>query len=282
MKILYFNCFSGISGDMTLGALLDLGIDRKAFLDELDKLGVEGYEIIISNVNKNGISGTDVAVLLKDDAHRHDIMMCHKKRGLTEIEMIIDNSGLSDNVKAFSKKVYTEIAEAEARVHNTTAYEVHFHEVGELDSIIDIVGTGICLELLEIEKIFSSVLHDGCGLIKCRHGVVPVPVPAVLQMLAGSGIPLISENVGTELITPTGMGLIKCMSSGFGSPPPMIVERVGYGFGKRDTGRLAALRVTMGETFNEMRYNNDSSSVFETGFTMSCSRDIMCNKFNNI
>lgn len=282
MKILYFNCFSGISGDMAMGALLDLGIDRKAFLDEMDKLCIDGYEIIISDVNKCGIKGTDVSVLLKDDDLRRNNIMYHKQRGLAEIEMIIDNSGLSENVKAFSKRVYTEIAQAEAKVHDSTLYEVPLHEVGELDSIIDVVGTGICLELLKVGKVFSSVLHDGCGFIKCRHGILPVPVPAVLQMLAGSGIPLISENVGTELITPTGMGLIKCMSSGFGSPPPMIVEKVGYGFGKRETGRLAALRVTLGETFNELNCNQDNPSVLKTGFTMDFGTDIMCNKFNHI
>lgn len=282
MRILYFNCFAGISGDMALGSLLDLGIDREAFLAELGKLCVDGYEIIISDVNKFGIKGTDVSVALKEDELRKNNIMYHKRRGLWDIEMIINNSGLSEHVKDFSKRVYSEIAQAEAKIHDTTVYEVHFHEVGELDSIIDVVGTAICLEMLKVDKVFSSALHDGSGFIRCRHGILPVPVPAVLQMLAGSGIPLISENVGTELITPTGMALIKCMSSGFGSPPPMIVEKAGYGFGKRDTGRIPALRVTLGETFNEINYNQENSCAIETGFTTNYGRDIMCNKFNQI
>jgi len=276
MRILYFNCFAGISGDMAMGALLDLGIDREAFLAELDKLNADGYEIIISEVIKYGIKGTDASVVLKGEPQSAGY---HNHRSLADIEGIIDGSGLSESVKAFSKKVYREIARAEAKIHGSDEYEVKLHEVGELDSIIDVVGTAICLEMLRIEKVFSSVLHDGCGHIECSHGILPVPVPAVLQMLAGSGIPLVSENVRTELITPTGMALIKCMASGFGKAPPMIVEKVGYGFGKRDTGRLAALRVTMGETFTETDINHDGKYSLETGFTMNIGSDIICNKF---
>ncbi len=288
MKILYFDCFSGISGDMTIGALLDLGVDRDMFLKELSGLALDGYSVDINTKTVNGIRGTDFTVKLDetqdhhshdkhhhshdhehshdhdhshdDHEHSHDHDHSHdghehghhsRERGLADIEQIFDSSNLSEKVKVFSKKVFREIAAAEAKVHGKPIDEVHFHEVGAVDSIVDIAGTAICLELLGIDKVYSSALHDGSGFIKCRHGIIPVPVPAVLEMLSGSGIPLISEEVGTELVTPTGMGLIKCLASGFGGKPPMLVERIGYGLGKRDTGRLNALRVLLGETYEE-------------------------------
>jgi uncharacterized protein (TIGR00299 family) protein len=273
MKILYFDCFSGISGDMSLGALLDLGINIERFQKELDKLQLSGYEIIIARKLQNGISGTDVKVLLDEDAkrcnesfpkhsqesaHPHNPMnqnnsdpnhKCHHSqpaRNLSDIENLIDNSDLTTKVKDFSKMVFREIAKAEAKVHNQAVNEVHFHEVGAVDSIIDIVGTAICLDMIGAEKVFSSPLHDGYGHIECRHGVIPVPVPAVMEMLAGSGITIVSEAVNTELITPTGMGLIKCLTQNFGAMPQMTVDKIGYGLGKRETGRLNALRVVLG------------------------------------
>lgn len=286
MKVLYFDCFSGISGDMAMAALLDLGIDSERFLSELAKLNLKGYEIFIEKKAKNGIFGTDVKVILTDeqhnssdyhhdDGHHHDDSdHCHQHahhnvgdnhvhvdhshahsrhhdhshtaRNLADIELLIDRSELKQNVKDFSKKVFREIARAEAKVHNKDINEVHFHEVGAVDSIVDIVGVSICLDLLGVQKVFSSPLHDGHGFIECQHGIIPVPVPAVMEMLADSKIPLVSEDVNTELVTPTGMGIIKCLASDFGSMPAMIIDRIGYGMGKRDTGRFNALRVVMG------------------------------------
>jgi len=244
MKVLFFDCFSGISGDMTLGALIDLGVDVKLFKDELRKLNLDGYEITIQKKVKHGIAGIDVEI---NTDHDH----AHKERNLQDIETLIDSSGLGGNVKCFSRKVFREIAWAEAKVHNKSIDEVHFHEVGAVDSIVDIVGVSICLDLLGAQKVFSSPLHEGQGFIECRHGRLPVPVPAVMEMLAGSKIPipLISENINTELVTPTGMGLIKCLASGFGNMPPMIINKVGYGLGKRETGGLNAIRIVMGTLF---------------------------------
>lgn len=276
MKTLYFDCFSGISGDMTIGALLDLGIDSGLFIEELSKLHLEGYELRICSKIKNGIKGTDFSVDLVEvphshgdghshshehehthkhehnHDHSHGDSHSHSMRNLTDIEAIINHSGLSGYVKAFSKAVFLEIAKAEAKVHDMDINEVHFHEVGAVDSIVDIVGTAVCLELLGVEKVYSSVLHDGNGTIECRHGLIPVPVPAVMEMLSGSGIPLVSEDVATELVTPTGMALIKHMSEGFGKMPPITVQKTGYGMGKRETGRFNALRVIMGELYEEM------------------------------
>lgn len=256
MKVLYFDCFSGISGDMTLGALMDLGVDEQVFRKELDKLKLEGYKLVIGKSIKNGITGMDVNVILTDDEHNHNHSLDHHARNLRDIEALIDESGVSQSVKDFSKKVFREIAAAEAKVHDKDIYEVHFHEVGAVDSIVDIVGTAICLDLLGVDRVYASKLHDGHGFIKCQHGTIPVPVPAVMQMLSESRIPLVQTDISTELITPTGMGIIKCLSSGFGSMPQMFVDRVGYGMGKRDTGGFNALRLIMG-TMDEV--DNDTS-----------------------
>lgn len=253
MKVLYFDCFSGISGDMTLGALIDLGIDVKLFKNELQKLNLAGYEITFQKKVKHGIAGTDVEINTCDDH-------AHNARNLRDIETLISSSGLSGNVKCFSKKVFREIARAEAKVHNKSIDEIHFHEVGAVDSIVDIVGASICLDLLGAQKVFSSPLHEGQGFIECRHGRLPVPVPAVMEMLAGSKnpIPIISENINTELVTPTGIGIIKCLASGFGNMPAMIINKVGYGMGKRETGRLNAMRIVMGTLLED---NSDMEEI---------------------
>jgi len=299
MKVLYFDCFSGISGDMVLGALMDLGVDEEAFRKELNKLNLSGYRIVIEKKVKNSISVTDVNVILdedncnkenKDDGHKH----CedrdehhhhdhhhghehnhnhnhthnhtnnhgHNARNLMDIEQLIDSSDLSSDVKKFSKKVFREIALAEAKVHNKPVEEVHFHEVGAVDSIVDIVGAAICLHLLGIDRVYSSPLHDGKGFVECQHGRLPVPVPAVMEMLTNSNIPYIVEDINTELVTPTGIGIIKCLAHGFGNMPEMLIEKVGYGAGKRDIGRLNALRCVMG-TINEDD-NRDKVVVLNT------------------
>lgn len=257
MSVLYFDCFSGISGDMTVAALLDLGIDMELFRSELDKLNLGGYDIIAGKTEKDGIAGTDFKVIIHEDyqelQHAHHK---HQNRNLANIEKLIDESDLQQTIKDFSKRVFREIAGAEARVHNKGINEVHFHEIGAIDSIIDIVGTAICLDILGVDRVFSSALHEGCGFIECRHGVLPVPVPAVMEMLKDSKIPLITEDISTELVTPTGMGIIKCLAAGFGKMPAITVNKVGYGFGKKDVGRFNALRVVMG---NLAEYDSEGS-----------------------
>ncbi len=294
MKVLYFDCFSGISGDMTLGALLDLGIDQTVFLYELEKLKVDGYSIEINNKVKNGICGTDVRVVLEEtehqdsseehqygevhhtDHHHHGEQghthehthehthNHHSERNLEDIERIINQSDLRPRVKAMSTKIFREIARAEAKVHGKDINEVHFHEVGAVDSIVDIVGSCICLDMLGIERIFASELHEGKGFVKCAHGLLPVPVPAVMEMLCSSKIPLITEDIPFELVTPTGLGIIKMISSGFGKMPPMSIEKTGYGMGKRETGRFNALRVVMGSLYQQDMIPNDEISILET------------------
>ncbi len=248
MKALYFDCFSGISGDMTLGALLDLGLDEKLFRSELAGLNLGGYDIVIEKVKKNRIVGTDIKVILHDEQSKHHTGH-HGERNLADIEKLIEASALAKSVKEFSLKVFREIAEAEAKVHNAPIHEIHFHEVGAIDSIVDIVGAGIALEMLGIHHVYASPVHDGHGFITCRHGVLPVPVPAVMEILTKSNIPYVCDDVNTELVTPTGIGLLKCLSPGFGLMPAMKIDRIGYGFGKRETGRFNALRVVAGDLY---------------------------------
>ena len=273
MKALYFDCFSGVSGDMTLGALIDLGIDHGLFQSELHRLNLEGCDLVIRKITKNGIIGTDIEVILHNDSERHH----HAERNLSSIETLIDSSNLSLKVKEFSQKVFREIARAEAKVHHRDISDVHFHEVGAVDSIIDIVGVGICMEILGIDNVYSSPIHDGHGFIECRHGVLPVPVPAVMEMLTGSGIPYVCDDVNTELVTPTGLGLIKCLASTYGCMPGMLIDKVGYGFGKRETGRFNALRVVAGtlcagdassEEIVELETNIDDMNPEIIGFTI--------------
>jgi pyridinium-3,5-bisthiocarboxylic acid mononucleotide nickel chelatase len=335
MRVLYFDCFSGISGDMTLGALLDLGLDHNAFLHELDKLNVTGYSVDIKKIVKNGISGTDVNVILEDgeheaghshehhhehshhqehednhggshehincqehkhnhehehthnhehehshdheqghehghghdhehDKHQHGHSHSQPERNLMDIENIINMSSLKPRVKAMSTKIFREIARAEAKVHGKNIDEVHFHEVGALDSIVDIIGACICIDMLGVERIFASELHEGKGFVKCAHGLLPVPVPAVLEMLCNSNIPLITEDTPFELVTPTGIAILKMTSSGFGKMPPLSIERTGYGMGKRETGRFNALRAVVGTLYQQDSIPNDEISILET------------------
>lgn len=276
MRILYLDAFSGISGDMFIGALLDLGVDFKQFETELAKLNVPGYHLHAQRIAKSSIYGTDFDVHLpetvhKDEgfieatpAHHHGQPHTHQHanghthshgddvRHLKDIEAIIDRSDLSDYVKHNAKQVFTEIAKSEAIVHELPLSDVHFHEVGALDSIVDIVGAFVALELLAVDQVYSSELTDGSGFIKVAHGMMPVPVPAVMQMRVGSAIP-IKQNpaIHTELITPTGMGIIKTIVDQFCPiPDDQTITSVGYGFGNRETPQLNALRVMLCEKKN--------------------------------
>ena len=271
MKVLYLDCSSGISGDMTLAALLDLGVDQEFLKAELKKLNVDGYELIIQKKDHHSIQMMDVDVRLTGhghdehdhDEHEHDYSHDHvhghhdhthhheQARNLRMINKIIDDSDIAVQAKEISKRIFQEIAQAEAKVHGKSIEEVHFHEVGAIDSIVDIVGTAICIAVLDPDIINSSPLHDGNGFIQCRHGLLPVPVPAVAAMLAGTKIPFIQEDVDTEMVTPTGMGIVKCLAEDYITMPPMIIEKIGYGLGKRDTGRFGAVRAFLGTMYEE-------------------------------
>jgi uncharacterized protein (TIGR00299 family) protein len=171
MRILYYDCFAGISGDMNLGALVDLGVDAEYLKNELAKLNIKGFQLKLEKATRRGITGTLASVVIKNswnEKHRH----------LRHIHEIVNESSLSEKVKATSLKIFQFIAEAEARVHNIDIQKVHFHEVGALDSIADIVGAAICLDYLKVDKVHSSPIQLGGGMVKCDHGMMPVPAPA--------------------------------------------------------------------------------------------------------
>src|SRR5882724_9989468 len=236
MKILYFDCFAGASGDMILGALIDAGVAPEAFTRKLSLLGVTGYSIDFETVDRSGISATYARVQTPHD---------HNHRHLSDILKIIYESRLSDEVKDLAAKIFSRLAEAEARVHNEPLEQVHFHEVGALDAIIDVVGAAICFELLGIERFVSSPLHVGSGTVNMAHGRFPVPPPAVAELL--KGVPFYSTEIKGELLTPTGAAIITTMCDEYGPIPQMTVEQIGYGAGTREYDKFPnVLRVLVG------------------------------------
>lgn len=238
-QLLYFDCFSGISGDMTVGALLDLGIDQARFLKSLNSLGVGGYRLKISKKPAKGIAATDFDVILDKTPGKHQ-----PHRNLKDIIKIIKAGKIDKKAETLSIDIFETIARAEAEVHNTRIDRVHFHEVGAIDSIVDIVGTAICISMLNPDRILSSPLHVGSGTVTCAHGTLPVPAPATLKIL--EKIPVYSTDVRGELVTPTGAAIIKNLAAEFVRLPPMTIEKTGYGTGKKDFGHLNALRVISG------------------------------------
>jgi hypothetical protein len=352
MKILYLDCFSGISGDMTLGALLDLGLDHHTFLSELNKLGLEGYDIEIKKGVKNGITGLDVKVNVHNeisDSHRHldeenehvdencqghmhsghqvDVRHHshehhhqhhhehegrHKEgehhehhqdgghhehdhvhhqdgghhgqyrvhphtcsyphshvhsdghfhhwyhhshngkgtqRNFRQIKELIESSTLSESVKQTALRIFERLAMAEGKIHGVSLEQVHFHEVGAVDSIVDIVGTAICIDMLKPDVILASAVHVGGGLVKCQHGIFPVPAPATLELL--KGIPVYSKGYQGELVTPTGAAILSSLCSEFVDFPAMVVDKIGYGLGKKNYEIPNCLRACWGESLKK-------------------------------
>jgi hypothetical protein len=240
MKLAYFDCFSGASGDMILGALIDAGLDFAQLESELAQLGVSGYRLGASKITKQGIAATQFEVTLEDAGHQ-------PHRHLHHIAKIIDDSRLSGTVKTRAKDVFGRLARAEADVHGTTIEKVHFHEVGALDAIVDVVGACIGLEMLGIDAIQASAIPTGSGTVKCDHGVMPVPAPATANLL--KGVPLVGTDEMGELTTPTGAAILTTLCSGFGPLPAMTIGAMGYGAGHRDGAhRPNVLRVLIGET----------------------------------
>ena len=238
MKIAYFDCFAGISGDMMLGALIGAGADPVRLRDELAGLGVSGYRIEVGRKIKGPIEATDVRVIL-DEAHFH-----HHRR-LKEIRETIRGANLSDRVKQTAERIFNRLAEAEGRVHGRSSEEVHFHEVGAVDAIVDIVGTAICLEMIGWPKVVSGPMPTFHGYATGAHGTFPLPAPATVEILRG--VPWRKLDIEGELVTPTGAAIITEIASGFGEMPAMTVEKIGYGAGKSDFGIPNVLRVMLGE-----------------------------------
>jgi len=239
MKILYYDCFSGISGDMNLGAMLDLGIDEAFLINELEKLNLEGWKLEATKDQRHGIKGTKVTVKQTRNEHAY--------RHLTDIEKIVDDSTLDTETKELSKKIFMKIAEAEASVHGIQIDTIHFHEVGAVDSIIDIVGAAICFNALKIDAVHVSVVELGGGMVKCDHGKLPVPAPATAEII--KNIPVKKGGVDFEATTPTGAAIIATLGTVFNSSVPIKIINTGYGVGHKDHPDVPnLLRVFLGET----------------------------------
>jgi len=239
MKVLYLDCFAGISGNMLLGALIDAGLPEELLRDQLSKLHLHGYDLIIKKVIKCGIHAVYVDVKL---GLGHD----HHHRHLVDIFTIIDNSQLEKKVKDDSKQIFLLLAEAEAKVHGIAVDAIHFHEVGAVDAIIDIVGTAFGLHYLGIEAIYTSKLHVGSGFVQCAHGLMPVPAPATAELL--KSIPYYSGDIAKELVTPTGAAVIAALGSGYGAMPQQFIsESISYGAGTWDLAIPNVLRMHVGK-----------------------------------
>jgi pyridinium-3,5-bisthiocarboxylic acid mononucleotide nickel chelatase len=238
----YFDCYSGISGDMILGALVDLGVNIKDIRKALKSLDLTGYKLQSKKVQRNGLSCTQITIAIE----KTKLQRSQPHRSFTCIRRLIEQSDLPVKVKSNSIEIFKRIAKIEARIHNTTIEKIHFHEVGGIDSIIDIVGGVWAIESLKLDKIYSSALNVGEGFVDCAHGRLPVPAPATLKLL--KGIPVFSTGVKTELTTPTGAALIGFYASKFQSIPEMTITEDGYGAGSRIILSMPnLLRVIIGE-----------------------------------
>ena len=237
MKLAYFDCFSGISGDMTLGALVDAGCDLEHLLAELGNLQVPGWELSAEKVWKNGMAATHVRVKTEDQ---------QKHRSLSAILEILHHSGLAAQVRGRASAIFQKLGEAEARVHDVPLEKIHFHEVGAVDAIVDIVGACVGFSMLGIEKFACSPLNVGGGTAKMAHGVLPVPAPATANLLQGK--PTYSNDVQRELVTPTGAAIVATLCDSFGPQPAMSVSAIGYGAGTADLeGQPNVVRIMIGE-----------------------------------
>ncbi|EMR74226.1 TIGR00299 family protein [Thermoplasmatales archaeon SCGC AB-539-N05] len=237
MTVAYFDCFSGIAGDMILGALINLGVDSNYLKKELGKLNISGYTFDVKKVEKNHITCTDVSITVKGEQQHH--------RSLSDINKIIDNSSLDIDVKKLSKKIFYRLAEAESEIHNMAVEKVHFHEVGAVDSIMDIVGASIGLKKLGVENVFSSSLPLGKGFVTCSHGVIPIPAPATVEIL--KNVPVYQTGADHEMVTPTGAAVITTIANNFGEMPAMKIKKIGYGAGKIKSKQPGLLRIFLGE-----------------------------------
>lgn len=265
-QALYIECYAGISGDMFVASLLDLGVDKDYLLSNLQTLPLEGYKINISRVKKMALDACDFNVILDVDNHDHDMQYLyeenhehthehehnhehkhehhehhtheanhthHVHRNLNDVTTIINNSQITDNAKSIANKIFQIIAEAEAKAHGTSVEQVHFHEVGAVDSIVDITAAAICIDKLNINKVFCSSLSEGKGFVNCQHGAIPIPVPAVVNIVSANDLKLHFTNTKGELITPTGAAIIAAIKTDDIMPENFTIEKIGIGAGKR-------------------------------------------------
>lgn len=262
MRILYYDCFAGISGDMNLGAMIDLGVDPNYIKKELEKLNIEGFHLTFERAVRRGISGTLATVIVENpdnEKHRH----------LHHVQAIVNSSSLSEKVKEIALQIFQLIAEAEAKVHDIDIQKVHFHEVGALDSIADIVGAAICLDFLKVDKVLSSPIQLGGGTVKCAHGVMPVPAPATALIV--EHVPVKTGLVQHEATTPTGAAILVATVNEFTSNVNMPIVKTAYGIGQRDVSEVPnILRVYLLET-----KENAKDVLQEEAVVLECNIDDM-------
>ena len=309
-KSLYLECYSGISGDMTVAALLDLGADQEVLEDVLGSLPVQGFEIKVSRVKKSGINACDFDVILDKeiDGHDHDMEylhgqghedvtrheheqghedkpshahshghsheLSHHHRGMREICQIIEASKMTDGARKTALAIFEILAEAEAKAHNVPVEEVHFHEVGAVDSIVDILSVAVCLDNLGITEVIVPVLYEGTGTIRCQHGILPVPVPAVTNIVQQYGLELKITPVSGELVTPTGAAIVAAVRTSCKLPENFTIEKTGIGAGKRNYECPGILRVMLINTEVSDSDHSDHIYKLETNID-DCSGEIL-------
>lgn len=309
MASLYFDCTSGISGDMAVAALLDAGADKDELQAALDSIPASGFKTEITSVVKNGIAACDFNVILEHPNHDHDMRFLfgenavesehhhhehshehhheyehshehahhHEHRGLTEIFAIIESTKMSGDARALAKKIFDILAQAESKAHAKPKEEIHFHEVGALDSIVDIISLAVCYQSLKaknnIARVYSTPLTEGIGTIRCAHGVLSVPVPAVANILAAHSIPLNIKNERGEFVTPTGAAFLAAINPQFAPPKNFTIKKIGVGAGKRAYENPSLLRAmlveeaaTLGDTITKLECNIDDCTGESLGF----------------
>ena len=289
MKTLYLECGMGAAGDMLTAALLELTGDRQAFVDRMNALGLPGVQVAAEPAMKCGITGTHMKVTVDGaeeeagDSHHHEHEHHHEHShehdhghhhhaSAADIDTLIGSLDVSDRVKADAKAVYALIADAESRVHGRPVTEIHFHEVGTMDAVADVVGVCLLMEQLSPEQVLASPVHTGSGHVRCAHGILPVPAPATALIL--EGIPSYSAGVKGELCTPTGAALLKHFVTRFGDRPVMTVSAIGYGMGKKDFEQANCVRAFLGESESireqsvKLECNLDDMTGEEIGFAM--------------
>jgi uncharacterized protein (TIGR00299 family) protein len=260
----YFDCFCGISGDMTLGALLDLGTPLEWLQKELSRLPIKGFQLTAKRIIRNGMTANRVTVDVEDPGQSRDF---------SKIKALIENSPFSETVKSRSLDIFGKLARAEAHIHGCAVEEVHFHELGAVDAIVDIVGTALCLEKLGIKKVVASQIPLGSGFVECRHGKLPVPAPATLEIL--KNVPIYGADIAHELVTPTGAAIIASVAESFGPLPPMHIEKSGYGAGQRELkDRPNLLRIIKGTPADSQRDIKDHLRTDEIIILETCIDDM--------
>jgi hypothetical protein len=253
MKIAYFDCFSGASGDMILGALIDAGLDVETLRQNLAGLHLSEYELKASRTQKGAIAATDVQVVVHDDV---------PERKLVDIEGVIAGSDLPEDIKQASTAIFRRLIGIEASIHGADPEDVHLHEVGGTDAIVDVVGSLLGLKLLGVEKVYASRLPSGHGFVRCSHGLLPLPAPATVELLRG--VPVIQLDVEGELVTPTGAAILTGVVEEFGPFPEMTVDTIGYGAGKSEFEFPNLLRILVGSTTQKTARPTEQVVLLET------------------